>query len=175
MFTRVSLSALAAPAFLIGSASVSANDRAPTPPVVSDLVACRAVVDSSARLACYDSKTAALDSAVANKDLVVMSREAANETRRGLFGFSLPRLGLFRSDEGEEEQIKELTSKLTAVSGSRGRWVVTLEDGAVWEQTDGGFVNRPKEGQTIKIERAALGSFFGRVNDGKAFRIKRQK
>lgn len=175
MFIRTSFSVLAASTFLMGSASVSANEQTPTPPVVSELVACRAIADASARLDCYDAKAGALDNAVASKDLVVMSREAVNETRRGLFGFSLPRLGLFRSDDDDAEPIKDLTSTVTAVSGSNGRWIVTLEDGAVWEQTDGDFVKRPKQGQTIRIERAALGSFTGRVDEGKAFRIKRQR
>lgn len=174
MFIRSSLIAVTTAACAALPLGAAAQDVSSSPTVFSDVVACRAIADPGARLACFDAKTATLDTAVANKDVVVMSREAVKETRRGLFGFSLPRLGLFRDGGDEADEVKELNTTITAISGGNGRWVLTLEDGAVWEQTDGSYINRPSIGQPILIDRGALGSYMGRIDKGKAFRIKRR-
>lgn len=163
-------------ALVVGATGASAKDKTPAgdalPEVFSKVLECRKLSDASARLACFDTSVAALEQANAQKTVVVISEEKVAETRRGLFGFSLPRLGLFRDDK-QDEGLKELVTTIAAVRGGDGAWVFTLEDGAVWQQTDGVFLRKPKAGQAITIRRAALGSYMGRVEDGLGFRIKR--
>jgi len=163
-------------ALLVSTTGVSAKDKESPdesmPEVFANVLECRKLSDAEARLACFDTSVAALEQANDQKTLVVMTEEKVAETRRGLFGFSLPRLGLFRDDE-EDEGLKELTSTISAVRGGDGAWIFTLEDGAVWQQTDGVFLRKPQVGQAITIRRAALGSFIGKVESGLGFRIKR--
>jgi len=156
-----------------GSAALAADDE-PPPKAFSDVIACRTIADTQERLACYDATVAELEGAADSKTVVVLSGEAVKETRRGLFGLSLPRIGLFKGGDDDEESLKEITSTITRLSGGTGHWIVTLDDGTVWEQTDGVFTRKPEVGQTIVIKRAAFGSYMGRINNGAAFRVKRR-
>ena len=144
------------------------------PQVFADVMACRSIGDAEQRLACFDRTAAALDNAQQAKAVVVIDENAVRETRRGLFGFSLPRIGLFGGGDDDKDEVKEISSTIASLSGGSGRWVVTLADGAVWEQTDGAYLRRPQVGQTILIKRAALGSYMGRIDNGVTFRIKRR-
>lgn len=159
----------------LSAAPALAADEQPLPKVFSDVLDCRQIADAEQRLACFDRAVLALESAQQSKSVVVVSEEEVRKTRRGLFGFALPRIGLFGGgDDDDQEEVNEISSAITSFSGGTGRWVVTLDDGAVWEQTDGAFVKKPQVGQTILIRRAAFGSFMGRIDNGVAFRIKRR-
>lgn len=169
-------SALFVAVLACGATAAQADDKDKrsdeVPEVFSKVLDCRKIEDASARLACFDTSVAAMESANQQKALVVMSEETVKETRRGLFGFSLPRLGLFR-DSDEDEGLKEMTATIAGVRGGDGAWVFRLEDGAVWQQTDGIYLRTPKAGQSITIRRAALGSYKANVDGGLGFRIKR--
>jgi hypothetical protein len=149
----------------------------PQPQVFADVLECRAIADADARLKCFDTAVAALEQASTEKSVVVLSEETVQETRRGLFGFTLPKLNLFGGgggdDENEVEVMNEITSTIDNVRGGDGRWVFTLPDGAVWEQTDGVYLKKPRAGQSITIKRAALGSYKAKVDGGLGFRVKR--
>lgn len=159
-------------ALLCITGTATAQD-AEAPEVYKKVVECRSIADDTARLACFDASVQAMDEATENEDLVVMSRTDIKQAKRGLFGLSLPRIKLFGGDDDEEE-IKLIEAKITSFSRSRKGWVVTLDDGAVWEQSDNVYVSRPKVGEAIVIKKAALGSFMARIDDGVAFRIKRR-
>lgn len=173
---RLMTSLIAGSVLVAGAAGAQAKDRKkddqPLPQVFADVLECRKLTDPDARLACFDTKVAALETANDTKSVVVMSEESITETRRGLFGFSLPRLGIFRDSEADEG-LKEITATIMSVRGGDGAWIFTLEDGAQWQQTDGVFLKKPKTGQSITIRRAALGSFMGKVEGGLGFRVKR--
>ena len=144
-----------------------------TPEQFSAVIACRAISVESARLACYDRQVAALEQAAADKEIVVADRESVRQTRRGLFGFSLPKINLFSDGDGEEE-FQEIDSTIaSARQVANGHWSIELADGARWEQTDGKLVLSPKTGQKIKIKRAALGTFFANVNGQPGIRVRR--
>lgn len=144
----------------------------PVPEVLAKVLDCRKLEDPAARLACFDTSVAALETANEQKAVVVMSEETVTETRRGLFGLTLPRLGLF-GDSEEDEGLKELTTTIASVRGGDAMWVLTLADGAVWQKTDDTYVRTPKAGQSITIKRAALGSYMAKIEGGAGFRIKR--
>jgi len=145
---------------------------APPPKIFNDVVQCRSIADSAQRLACFDRSVDALATAQANRDLYVADKDAMREARKGLFGFSVPKLRIF----GDDDMAKDVDQIETTVSGvAQGAhgYVFTLKDGARWAQTDSAYMDRPKAGATIKIKRAALGSYFGSVNGNVGFRIER--
>lgn len=145
------------------------------PELLSRLVACRAVADSAARLACYDGATDALDSAERDGQVVVVDRAQVSAARRQLFGFQLPSITLF--DQGERaEPINEIETTLTrAVLVGEGRWLFTLADGSVWRQIDTESVNfRNRAGEAVRVRRASLGSYLLTTGGSRAVRVRRQ-
>lgn len=137
---------------------------------------CRSVADNIARLACFDSSVAALADAEAKREVTIADKEVIKETRRGLFGFSLPRIGLFGGD-GDDEQVKEIEAVVKSASIDRsGKYRIVMEDGAVWQQIDTVRLPRePKPGQKVKIKVASMGSYFANVAGQRAIRMKRDR
>jgi hypothetical protein len=171
--------ALALAAMGGGAAHAKDGDKpvAPLPEVFSKVLDCRAITDPVERLACFDAAVPALAQAQESKELRVVSREDVNRTRRGLFGFVGSGFGIFGDDDDDDEKqevIKEITAVIKAVSGGDGGYVFTLEDGAVWAQTDSNYLKKPQAGKKITIRRAALGSFMASIEGGVGFRIKRR-
>lgn len=148
------------------------------PPVsrmTEKLVACRALTDDAARLACFDREVAAFDTAVRDKKVAVIDREDMRKTRRGLFGISLPRIKLFGDADDDEPEIKEIVGIIKSKSqGEGGRIVFTLEDGAVWAQTDDYPVfYAVKPGQKVTIKKASFTSYFADFEKAPTVRAKR--
>ncbi len=131
---------------------------------------CRAIADAAARLACYDRGVAALQTAQQSNELYVADKQAMKEARRGLFGFSIPKLKIFGD---ESEQIDELETTIAAVREGQRGYVFTLAEGGRWAQMDKKYMDRPKVGSKIKIEKGVMGSFIASVNGKSGFRIER--
>lgn len=145
------------------------------PPVYQAVVDCRDIADSAQRLACFDRTVGVMAEAGEAKDLVVLDREAVRETRRGLFGFTLPSIKLFGGgrDNDEKEEISEIESTIVALrTAADGKPIYVIADGAKWKQTEGRFVF-PKVGQPIRIKKAALGSYKANVNNRSAVKVVR--
>lgn len=141
------------------------------PPIYQALLDCRPIQDPAARLQCYDAGVAAMAEATVKKDLVVVDRTTIRETKRGLFGISLPKLKLFGGNDDEE--VNQIESTIVATASSRdGLSVFVLADGSRWQQTDGRFTY-PKVGQRIVVMRGALGSFLAKVNGQAAVKVVR--
>ena len=148
----------------------SPSDRGPTE--VDAILACRAIAETSARLACYDGSAAKLSDAVAKKNVVIINREKAREASRSVFGFSTPNFaGLF----GGGEQIASIESTVTGFGrNANGGLIVTLADGGVWSQTDDAMSGDPRRGDKVVVKRGVLGSYFlstPRVGSFKAKRV----
>ena len=143
----------------------------PLPPVFETVINCRTLVADSERLACYDRSVAALAVAREMEDIVVADRATIRETKRGLFGFGLPRLKLFGGTEGED--VKEIEGVVSAIRTTQdGLAILTLVDGARWKQTDGATVFA-KSGEAIRIKRGTLGSYLASVGKSATFRVVR--
>ncbi len=156
----------------VGAVAKDRKIEGEAPKIFTDVTACRAIADDAQRLACYDRSVGALAAAQESKDLYVADKETMRETRRGLFGFNLPRVKLFDNDDLGDD-VKSIETTIKAVSqGSRG-YIFVLEDGARWAQTDGAYMDKPKPGATIRIRKAALGSFMGSIEGRVGFRIER--
>jgi hypothetical protein len=157
---------------IAGGSALAQRRQPPTgSPLVTDVTQCRSVADSAARLACYDTAVAKLEAATQSDQLVVLDRDKVREARRGLFGFSLPSLGIFGGDEEEVARLEGTIQSLQEDGVGNYRFV--LEDGGIWQQTDGRVRPGTKPGSKVVITRGALGSFFMSI-DGKAgFPVKR--
>lgn len=142
--------------------------------IVQRLMDCRKVSDDAGRLACFDQATAALDQAEAKGDVVIVDREQARQVRRQAFGFSLPSLSLFEKGETQED-LENVTGAVdSARQNSAGKWVIKLQDGAVWTQVDSNDLHRtPKAGMPVKVRQASMGSFLMSIDGGGAFRVRR--
>ncbi len=148
------------------------HDNKSRPPVFEDLINCRNITEPSARLACYDQKSNALDEAQRNEQLIVTDIETMKEARRGLFGFNLPKLKIFGTKN--EDEVQEINTKIVSAYSRGNKWVVELENGAKWQQSDSEEFRRvPIAGMAVKIKKAAMGSFFVNVDGQRAVRMKR--
>lgn len=174
---RVNHLAMAIGFALALAAPAAARDKTPppAPQAYKDLVACKAIADPAARLACFDAQVGKLEQATAAGEVVVTDRAAVRETKKGLFGFKLPTLGLFGGGDEDKDEVKEIQGTVaSARTFGYGAWRITLEDGSVWEQTDSErLVFDPRKGDKVRIYRAALGSFRMNVDGQRAIRVRR--
>jgi len=164
-------------ALLAATPALSQGDEAPPKRAapVQQVYDCRTVADDAARLACFDRSVAALAVAEEQREVTFADKETVKKTRRGLFGFSLPRIGLFGG--GDEEEIKEIDAVVKSASADRsGKYRIVMQDGAVWQQIDTTRLPRdPKPGQAVKIKVASMGSYFASVDGQRGIRMKRDR
>lgn len=160
----------AAAASLLLAVPASAADEPPA--AVRALGACRTIADNVQRLACYDREAPALLQSVEKKETVVLDRQEVRKTKRSLFGFTLPRLPFFGGDkeddakeEAEFQQIEAPIKTVRSIGYGKSRF--TLEEGAVWETTEG--LNAfPKPGETVVIKKGLMGSYFIRFKGNRS-------
>jgi len=176
-WTRAGVAAAAIAATAMGAAAVSAQPKSEgRTEVLQRLIDCRKVADDAARLACYDAQVAAVDQAEAKGDIVVVDREQARSVRRQAFGFTMPSMTLFERGEKPEEIDNVAGVVKSARRGADGKWVVELQDGAVWAQIDTEKVSRdPRPGMEVKIRKAAIGSYMMNLGGQRAVRARRQQ
>jgi len=178
MTTTKYILAAAALAALPGVASAQ---RAPQqrPELFEALVRCRSVTEESARLQCFDAAAAALDAAAERREVVVVDRAQVRESRRRLFGLALPRLPIFGGggddDEDDADEIDHVEGVVASASqNGNGQWIVRLQDGATWVQTDNNSLAlRPRAGQPVVVNRGVMGSYMMRVNRQPGIRVRR--
>lgn len=150
-----------------------------TPAVLQALGDCRAIADNAVRLACYDKAAAGIADATAKKEIVVLDREEVRATRRGLFGFSLPKLNFFgnkdvENDTGREEIVEVDVVVKSARSFGYQLWRMTMEDGSTWVTNEASTLITPRAGSKVHIKRAALGSYFIKVDGSRAVKGRRE-
>lgn len=156
------------------AASAPKQKEGPPPAQVGAVLSCRQVADGAERLACYDRAAASLGDAVARRDLVVFDRESVRKTKRGLFGFAIPNLGIFGDDDGEIE-IKQLDGVVAGLGrNADGGFIFRLADGSRWSQTDGKPIAlEPRNGDPVVIRKSALGSYVMSIAKQPGVKVKR--
>jgi len=168
---------------LLAAGPAMAADKPPKAPpaVVQTLLDCRSLADATARLACFDAGVAALASGVEKREVLVADQEEVKKAKRGLFGLALPSFNLFgKDDDGGDKAdargvITEIEATLTSARQTRpGIWSFALDDGSRWVMTEGRTIPRdPRAGMSIRIRRAAVGSFLANVDGQIAVRVRR--
>lgn len=139
---------------------------APGPDYLAALRACQALPDDTARLQCFDRAVGTVIAATDAGDLRLIDREAMRDTRRRLFGFSLPRIGLFGGGQGDEE-MEILESTITNVRFQRSdAFTFRIAEGdAVWQVTNApARLRRPEVGDKVEFKKASMGSYFIRID-----------
>jgi hypothetical protein len=162
-------------AILLASPGVAARQPEAGPPSqVNALLACRGIADSAGRLACYDRTAASIGEAVAKKDIVVYDRESVRKTKRGLFGFSIPNLGIF-GDESDEVEVKQIEGEIVSTAfNADGGYIFRLADGSRWSQMDGKSIAlAPEIGDKVVVKKGALGSYMLSVARQPGVKVKR--
>ena len=156
----------AASLFAIAAAPLVAQDDAAVgqPDYVENLKACQTLTDDVARLACFDSTVGAILAANEAGEVQVIDKEDVRETRRSLFGFSLPQIGLFGGEDDEEDELFETTiASVRYLRSNSARF--TTSEGAVWELNNiPSRLRTIKSGDTVVFKKASLGFFFVRIN-----------
>jgi len=163
-------------ALALGSPSLAADVKTKRAAAFQAVLDCRATTDAAARLTCFDAAASSLDQAETKGDIVVIDREQASTARKQAFGFELPSLDIFDKVMPKEDLDRVTVTLKDAYRGKDGKWVMVLEDGAVWRQIDAETpFNAPRAGSTVKIRRAALGSFFLNIDGQTAIRAQRSR
>lgn len=148
----------------------SEQDNSASAVHISTLRACQAEQDPTLRLSCYDRAVGAVLQSEDSGEIQLVDKEAIKKTRRRLFGFTLPDLGLFGEKDKRSEEDRELEilqSTITSVRYVRNSTVIfTIEEGdAVWQISKAPMrLARVKAGDSVEFKKAALGSYFIRIN-----------
>jgi hypothetical protein len=175
MTRPVTLSIAVLGALVLTAGLMAKTDKDPElgpPKAFEDVVACRAIENADARLACYDEKVAALDAAQKSEEIILTDKAAVKEAQRGLFGFEIPKLKIFG---GGDDDVAEIEAVVKTVTANRaGQVTLTLEDGARWQQVDTKILNRePRKGDQVRIRKGSIGSYLVTIQNGPAIRMKR--
>jgi hypothetical protein len=153
------------------------------------LHACRSITSNKERLACFDREVAKLEAATEPKDAAPASIQSkpgvqasaagkpntplAPEQTFGLTGDQIVKLEA-RQEGAPRAQLKNLTAQVASVShNSSGHWVVTLNNGQVWRQTETRSDFEVSPGASVKISPGAMGSFFLQTNPHNWTRVER--
>ncbi|MEE4155574.1 MAG: hypothetical protein V2I27_15550 [Erythrobacter sp.] len=149
---------------VLGQAA-SGSDAIETSPIVAKLETCTTLTDDAERLACFDREVGALVGATSTGEVKVVDAEAIKEARRGLFGFRLPKIGLF--GEGDEEEIEILQSTVTRVRQvAPNEWHFWIAEGdAQWRIKNGRMGFRPPEvNDEVEFKPASMGTYWIKIN-----------
>ena len=133
---------------------------------------CRTIQDDAARLACFDTAVQVVIARQDSGEITVVDKEDIRETRRGLFGFSMPKLGIFGSGDDEADQVMQST--ITGLRQLRGdHWEIEIAEGSVWQATNTPRRFKPETGDSVELERAAMGSYWLRVDGSLGVKARR--
>jgi hypothetical protein len=162
---------------LMSEPASAADKPVPRAELFQKLIDCRAIRDNSERLACFDDQAAKIDAAEAKQDVIVIDRGQATKARKEAFGLptsKLPVLGVEKGSSPLGEGVNDIQTTLRQASQMKnGKWLFVLADGARWFQTDYDIIRDPKPGQSIRIRKAAIGSYLANIEGRKAIRVKR--
>jgi hypothetical protein len=173
---------IAASLVLCTVASAAHAQSGPGTAVLEPFARCRALPGAEARASCFDAAARALEAAVAAKDITIVSRQDVRNTRRSLFGFTLPRVGLFSGDDDDRdgsgpqgarppEDFKEIETTITSARTiANGRVELRIAEGeALWVTTDP-MPFPPKPGRKVRIRKGAIGNYFIAVEGERSVR-----
>ena len=149
--------------FLIGAVPAAAQE-APS----SGMRACFAEPDASARLACYDAEVGRM---IDGGRVPAAAHSGQGADQFGVDGQLLQK----RLKAGTQPaQPHQLTEHVAAVTHRpNGEVVVRLANNQVWEQSDDGPDLKIEVGDSVKIDRGMLGSYWLSAHSSVAIKVRR--
>lgn len=144
-----------------------------------DILACQKIHAPSERLACFDKSVAAAAEASNKGALTVITREQILKSRKELFGFPVSSSNVLASDsvkgKFKREKFDRIETTIQAVrSGAGGNWILTTEEGAVWEIYDvPSRLMTPHVGEKLQITKGILTAYFLRIGGQPAVKGRR--
>ena len=107
--------------------------------------------------------------------VVVIDREQVRAARRTLFGLPLPNLHIFGgNDDRDANAVTQIEGKIASASAAADGWRIKLDDGSVWEQTDGKPIFRsPRPGMAVVVQHGAMGAYFLSVAGAPGVKVRR--
>jgi hypothetical protein len=158
--------------------AVFAQDRQAIarPALLESLLACRSITASDARLACFDQASEAFDVAERQGEVTVVDQAQAQETQTRLFGLNLNGANLWGRLRQDTPVESIETTLVRASTDANGKAVLVLADGSTWRQVDSERINaRLREGASVRIRQAAIGSYLLSVNGARSVRARREQ
>lgn len=148
---------------------------------------CVAIEDGAARLACFDAATGRPDRAGLQRHDTAVAATAATTpasppaaaptaARNRTPEQAAAEFGLSAAALAREQGIYEIAAVVQSVEQSShiGRWVVTLDNGQVWEQRETTApARRPRPGDQVTIKEASLDSYLLNAPGRGASRVRR--
>lgn len=135
------------------------------------ILSCGTIDKKSARLACYDALVHGGGVAAS-----AAAPSAAVAAAPPSFGSkAIKKTATDRARVAPVKEASQIIGRTTsAVDDGIGHYTITLEDGARWQMTEAspGFIP-PRNGDTVRIRKAALGSYLMEVNYQAAVRVTR--
>lgn len=168
---RILLLAAAGWSAVCGAAAAADEDRGAA--ALSGLATCSAIADPAQKATCYDQAYANLREAVRAGEVVIIEKREAQAVQRSAFGLSMPAFTLFDRVNGGQALDSVAGDVAQARRDERGRWIVTLTEGAVWRQIDDEPMSPPRPGSKVEIRRAAFGSYMMKVDGQRGVRARR--
>lgn len=150
-------------AALVLTSPAFAQDAEPETDHLLQLRECSQLAENVSRLACYDAAVAQVIARQEAGEIRVVDKEDIAETRRGLFGFSLPKLGIFGS--GDDSDTTVLQSKIVWLRRlDSDKWLIRITEGSVWQVSNAPRRFKPEVGDPVELEKAAMSSYWVRVD-----------
>lgn len=175
----------------------------PRDDVLEAMGKCSTLTDDKARLGCYDALAPQLRDAL-NVPPETLSRPPTKEEQESWFGLNWDNLfstgnappqqtspDKFGADNlprpeapppaagapAAPEQIDSISAKVTDYSiNPFGKFIVFLDNGQVWKEMDVDKAHFESSGNTVMIERGAIGSYNMHINDSnKVYKVVRIK
>ncbi len=177
IINRIAAIAAAALAYFAAGQAL-ATDPPPVAKPVAALQACRTLSNAAERLACYDKAVDGLTAAAASGETLIVERADVRNARKGLFGFTLPKIGFLTGRDDNKDDRDDAARLETTVTNARaigyGKWRFTVDGGAMWETVEAspGF-DDPMPGAKITIEKGSMGSYYAKVGKGRRVQAKR--
>lgn len=173
---------------VISLSFVSFSDQAAT----LSLESCTSIENPVERLTCYDKVSGRLpadtakanditpntvDSAAPKADIIVTATPAVTPTEPVVKPAKDAEANFGLEHKQKQEQPDELQLKWAKkIKDAHGKWVIFLENGQVWRQTDIALFSFNNSERQVVITRGILGSFFLLEPDGnKRIRVMRVK
>jgi hypothetical protein len=134
------------------------------------VLACRAITDSAARLACFDRETAALAGAPASSAIAAPVPGAQQSF--GVRGSAIA--ATEEATGGRPAELAKLESHIVALAlTGNGRTLFTLDNTQVWKQLESDGDVLARLGDSATISRGALGSYWLQLKSGRGCKVTR--